>query len=380
MASRAEAVGVGRLAPVATNVHLPVRVSPPDNVSDAGSLITRMRHVLQRGASGIRLVYANWSNVDGRDVPGPDPITVSAKVVTDAEHDVVFSGSRHLRLEPGEAGISDPVDISGRAGLAFLTDTTVEPDPGGTVPLGSQTNADDGEGVAPGASAVVRPGTAHGYGPWQVLGDIGSAAGTAPTVLVTGDSNAVGFGDVRGSAYHLGWVQRALQPEFPTLNLAVSGATARGALSGPSRRRRRVLLQWARPRVAIAALGTNDLQQGGPGLVEMQDLLIEHWRDLAALGSRVLACTIPPVTTSGDGWRTLAGQTPTAGARVRAQVNDWLRSVPSPLAGVIDVAAALGAPASPSLWRPGFTRDGLHPNQTGHRVAAERVDPAFLRA
>ncbi|MCC2594363.1 SGNH/GDSL hydrolase family protein [Tessaracoccus sp. OS52] len=358
----------GGLRPVTGNVHLPVRSGPPDNLTDARSLTTRMRHELLVDASGLRFVFANWFNDLGRDSAGPNPITVGAEVV-EADSVVTFDGAPTITLAPGEARISDPLDVDLRRGARFFSVTTVSAPPGGRIPLGPQTDALDGEGVGSGTpdGGRFRASTAHGYGPWQILAPAPSTD-ASPTLLVTGDSNAVGFGDRRGEACHFGWVRRAFR--LPTVNLAVSGATARGTLGADSRRRRDELLRWTRPTLAVAALGTNDLQQGGPGLSEMQEILTAHWSELADRGMAVLACTLPPVTTSADGWHTVGGQSPTPGWEVREELNLWLRSRPGPLAGILDLAAALGTASSPHRWAPGLTADGLHPNPTGHAAAA----------
>lgn len=366
------------LQPAATNVHLPVRTGPPDNLTQAGVITTRMRHRLLQGASGLRLVYANWYNDGGRDRPGPDPITVGALLLAPGPVNLTFDSRPTATLAPGETRISDPVHLdlpSGSEG-EFFSVTTVSAAPLGRIPTGPQTDALAGEGVAPGSPRPDFPaGTAYGHAPWQILAPVPSdASRRLPTVLVTGDSNAVGFGDSRGEARHFGWVRRAF--DLPTLNLAVSGATAAGALTAESRRRRATLLRWVRPDVAVAALGTNDLQRGGPDLSAMQRVLTAHWRELADRGMTVFACTLPPVTTSTDGWRTSAGQAATPGWEVRERVNDWVRSRPGPLAGVLDLAAALRAPSSPHLWGPGLTDDGVHLSPAGHRLAAERVASA----
>ncbi|GAA4902317.1 SGNH/GDSL hydrolase family protein [Tessaracoccus lubricantis] len=349
--------------------HLPVRVAAPDNLSPAGSISTRLRHVLQRGVSGVRLVYANWSNQGGRDVPGPDAITISARLEAASTHVVTFGGSARVRLRPGETCISDRVEFSAGRGSSFHSVTSVVAEPGGLIPLGPQPNAVDGEVV----ESPTQTDSGHGYGPWQILAEADTGAPMVPTLLVTGDSNAVGFGDTRGTACHYGWVRRALESRFPTVNLAVSGATARGALDSSSRIRRDALLRWVSPTWAIAALGTNDLQQGGPTLVEMQEVLQRHWSDLGGLGVQVVGCTIPPVTVSVDGWRTANGQQPTPGAAERDALNAWIRSRPAPLAATLDLAAALCDPASPQRWRPGLTDDGLHPNRRGHATVARAV-------
>lgn len=354
------------LRPVGTNVHLLVRVAEPDNLTDgrATSITTTLHHEVLEDAAGLRLVFANRHNRLGHDEPGPDPIEVRAGLARPGGRSVPvrFDGGESVRLAPGAVVLSDPVRVVVTAGEVLTSRTTATVQAGGRIPLGPEPDVLAGEQVeASGPGAPPR----HGYGPWQVLGE---GAATAPVVFVAGDSNAVGFGDVRGSARHRGWVRRALEPSrIPHVNLSVSGATALGASTPDGLADRLTLLRWTDPTLAVAALGTNDLQGGGPDLPEMQRRLTALWRLLSGAGRPVVACTLPPVTLSSDGWRTTAGQRPDAGLAVRERVNDWVRTLPEPLTGFIDLAAAVGADGR---WLPGCTDDGVHLSAAGHAAAA----------
>lgn len=359
------------LRPVGTNVHLLVRVSEPDNITDGRttSVTTTLRHEVLEDAAELRLVFANRHNRLGHDEPGPDPIEVRARIARPGGRPVPvrFDGAESVLLAPGAVVLSDPVDVVVAAGEVLTSRTTATVQAGGRIPLGPEPDVVAGErieAVSPG------PPPRHGFAPWQVLGE---GAATAPVIVVAGDSNAVGFGDVRGSARHRGWVRRALEPSrIPHVNLSVSGATALGAATPDGLARRLSLLRWTDPTVAVAALGTNDLQGGGPDLPEMQWRLTAFWRLLGGPGRPVVACTLPPVTLSATGWRTTSGQRPDAGLAVREQVNDWLRTLPVPLTGVIDLASAVGDDGG--RWLPGCSDDGVHLSAAGHAAAARTAE------
>lgn len=259
--------------PVATNLHLPVRVRPPHHLSTVPVLTTRMRHRLQRDASGLRLVYGGWYDDLGEVRRAPTELRVSAFLELDATSEerigVTFNGRDHVRIRPGDAALSDPLPFDLASGHDFFSITTASAVDGTRLPLGPQTNALDGEGVTTGGPDLpIAPNTTYGYGPHLILGTP-QPDDAHPPVVIMGDSNAVGYGDIRGEACHLGWVRRAFDAATPVVNLAVSGITASGSRAPEARARQAALLRWVRPQRAISALGTNDLQQGGPDLTEI---------------------------------------------------------------------------------------------------------------
>ncbi|NEE04708.1 SGNH/GDSL hydrolase family protein [Phytoactinopolyspora halotolerans] len=378
--------GTGPWEPLAGPVHLPVRVGPPNNLSDGHltGLTSVFRHVMWRDAAGFRLAFANWHNDGGREADPPNPITVSAAVRSErgTEVSVRFAGATRIRIAPGGSVVSDAVPLALPRGALLVSRVSVTVGPGEVIPLGPQTDGAGGmEGVTFRAGVPldrVPANTAYGYAPWAVLGETGvgdGAGGPAARAvgLIVGDSNGAGYGDVRGAACHRGWVSRAFDGRIGYLNISLSGATVQGTLSPEGMRRRLALAAYVRPSFVIAALGTNDLQGGGVSGAAMADRLVAHWRRLAARGQIVHACTIPPVTSSDDGWTSEEGQLPDAGWRERAEVNAWIRTVPEPLTGVIDVAAAVESGRRPAVWKRGYTADGVHMNATGHAAVAAVV-------
>jgi hypothetical protein len=45
-------------------------------------------------------------------------------------------------------------------------------------------------------------------------------------------------------------------------------------------------------------------------------------------------------------------------------INDWIRTCPAPLAGVIDFADMLMSARNSNRWKTGYTEDGIHPDTT----------------
>lgn len=371
------------LVPIASTTHQPVRVGDGRNLSDGTTqtLSTLFTHELLRPAASIRLVFANWYNTDGDSLPGTDPIRVSAEVRAGGILPVTFDGRDHIRIEPGATVLSDPVplDPHGGAGadrMLLSTCTVVSVGPGGRFPLGSSTDASSGEGVAAGdlRGRPVPTASAYGYGPWQVLAEAPEA--DSALLLVVGDSNGVGFGDRRGGAEHFGWVRRRFDGRCDVMNISVSGARLENSMTASQLALRLAQVQWSSPTTVLTALGTNDIRCGVPGVAEVRERMLNHWGVLATVAPCLIATTVPPATTSTDGWRTLEAQRLDHGNDTRRIINDWLRTVPAPLDAVFDLAAAVEA--EPGLWRPGMTEDGVHPSPEGHAaIAAAARDFSF---
>lgn len=363
------------LVPIASTTHQPVRVGDGRNLSDGTTqtLSTLFTHELLRPADSIRLVFANWYNTDGDSLPGTDPIRVRAEVRAGGILPVTFDGRDHVRIEPGETVLSDPVPLDPHGGVGtdrmrLSTCTVVSVARGGRFPLGSSTDASSGEGVAVGdlRGRAVPTASVYGYGPWQLLAE-GPTAGSL--LLVVGDSNGVGFGDRRGGAEHFGWVRRRFDGRSDVMNISVSGARLENSMTPAQLALRLAQVQWSLPTTVITALGTNDIRCGGPGVEEVRERMLNHWGVLATVAPHLIATTVPPATTSIDGWHTLEGQRLDHGNATRLIINDWLRTVPAPLDAVFDLAAAVEA--EPGLWRPRLTEDGVHPSPEGHAAIAE---------
>jgi hypothetical protein len=68
-------------------------------------------------------------------------------------------------------------------------------------------------------------------------------------------------------------------------------------------------------------------------------------------------------------------QTPAATEANRVSLNTWLRTVPSPLTGVVEIADVFETARNSGLWKVNgtanyYTTDGIHPSALGHTDAA----------
>lgn len=171
-----------------------------------------------------------------------------------------------------------------------------------------------------------------------------TARGSAPVVLVVGDSLSAEYGLARGS----GWVallEQRLQRQRPgarVVNASVSGDTTAGGRS-----RLPPLLERHRPDIVILELGGNDALRGLPLTTTRNNLraMIRACRDA---GARVLLLGMDMPPNYGERYR----------MEFRAVYADLAREektalVPFFLAGVADIPDAARY----------FQADRIHPNE-----------------
>ena len=147
------------------------------------------------------------------------------------------------------------------------------------------------------------------------------------------------------------FIERAMRNVIPTMNLARSSDELSFYLSQNAGRR---LLLSGFVSHTIDQYGTNDIYTGNVSLSDLQTTAAQVWNQYIGIGIKVFATTLPPRSTSTDGWATIDNQTifePTKDA-IRIAYNSWLLSnwQSLGLSGVIDIASAVSAPLNPSLW------------------------------
>lgn len=171
-----------------------------------------------------------------------------------------------------------------------------------------------------------------------------TARGSAPVILVVGDSLSAEYGLARGS----GWVallEQRLQRQRPgarVVNASVSGDTTAGGRS-----RLPALLERHRPDIVILELGGNDALRGLP-LTTTRDNLRAMIRASRDAGARVLLLGMDMPPNYGERYRM---EFRTAYADLAREEKTAL--VPFFLAGVADIPDAARY----------FQADRIHPNE-----------------
>lgn len=284
-------------------------------------------------------------------------------------------------IETGSASnLWCPGDIS-TSGIDFVVNyatTGAIPTPGGALdPVDSgftnQTNASAGTSM-----------------PMPVAVFAGIDPIKAPLVLgLVGDSSVFGFNDTP-VLERLGWAGRASE-RYSWMKSAQSGSQAAHFNSSHAFRD----VQLAMCDAVIVTFGGNELSNS-KSLATIQSDFATLWKTLRALGPRVWATTVMPITTSSDSFATVANQTALNGSfgtagTTYANLMKWLRDGAPlasngqnyragqpghPLSGILDHTPAVVDPTSPWKWRaPGYTADGAHPTALGAQIVASWARP-----
>jgi hypothetical protein len=184
---------------------------------------------------------------------------------------------------------------------------------------------------------------------------------TAPSVLIVGDSIALGKGDVLDLSGDQGIVARTTGPGFGYFNAAVDGEKASDFVSNHTQR----LLAAPFCTHVFVNYGRNDIYLGGDSAATVEGNLTTIYGYFST--KTVKQLTLVPDTTSSDSWVTTANQTVVTGETARATVNSDLRSSFHPAGGISDTGAVLETStkwiATSGIARTG---DGIHPNNLGY--------------
>lgn len=295
---------------------------------------------------------------------------------------VLFDGSATATILPGASLLSDPVEVS-VAAFADLTVTFYLPEP--TRPAGRLTAVRIGSG----RRSVVDSDRLERR--QSVITAVLAERETAPAAVI------VGFGDslTEGNSTTLGanqsWPQQlgrrleALCPgAYVVVNAGIGGNTVVSPGSTPTALARldRDVLSLPGVTHLILLEGLNDVRQKGAGRDRpgaTAEAVIGGYRQISARlrmhGISTLGATLTPVLAGPLREPTIDG--PTTDEK-RHALNAFIRS-DGAFDGVVDFETAIWDPEHRENIRPGAHReDGYHPNDEGHRLMAEGVDPAVF--
>lgn len=284
-----------------------------------------------------------------------------------------FNGQRTAVLDPNGALISDPVprrvtplgDIIVRtyadAGSGnVLKANVLQGDGTSTIYGGTWTGASTG--IADYVDSVSPPATEttsyFGVGPNCIIG-----RSQSPCLIAYGDSITEG-----GYITNLrSWVAESfgrsstyvsnVGAEANILQLSKGGTRATDFHTFFHKNR---FLEFGD--VAIVAMGANDVNTALT-FAQIQAALLSMWNSFANRLMPIWACTITPRSTSTDSWATTGNQTAQYLSTINS-LNDWIRTLPAPITGVIDLSDAMSTSRNSGIWKAGYTSDGLHPNLT----------------
>lgn len=365
----------------------------------------------------LRFCFSNWVtmlNWSESEAPVGQSCTIKAAIEIPqgggtASFPIWFAGQRSAALDDGAEIWSDPVGVEVPASTMFWVRVLYTAGGSGTqYPQANiYSTADDswqsGDSVD-GSGALSSENIGQGlYRPTVISG---TPVERAPQVIIIGDERAMGNS---AAPVSVSYFDIAFNGAYVSVNLAADQDRASWFTTDHAYRGRFI----AGCDYAIETYGGKDLDDSD-GLTAIQASRIAIWELCKQRGLAVYADTVPPYTTSTDGWTTTTNQTRAWGANepVRVQLNQWVRggapmvngvavtpgtsgavlagAASHPLAGTIDDAAAVetqvyqyGAGTDSGIWQVGsgatpLTGNGYGLNLAGCHVAAATVPLAEL--
>lgn len=355
------------------------------SLSTAGANVcanTRRSHTLVQATSSLVLDYVNFWDNTGKENSGVNPITVRAAIEYPAGTftPVLFAGARDVVIPIDGIVASDPVTVSIPKGAQFWTRTLVSTAANQQYPIMGPSVTADGDGVIIGTtysdlttSGTIAASNGYGYVPSGIR--IPPASQNLLRVLGAGDSIMFGTGDSPETIMN-GWWARAFDASTFNSRICYGSERALDFAQPWGRRRRTPLIRGAN--LAISNYGINDLSNSS-SVARLKADLTTVWRILGAAGLPVFQTTITPHPTSTDNWTTVAGQTVAFFETNRTTINDWIRTIPAGLTGVIDVADVTETARNSGKWKTDevtanyYTTDGTHPSAAAHAAIAAQV-------
>lgn len=346
----------------------------------------RTKHEALCNCHTLRLVYGNFhTDDDPTRLTALSDYTINCTVeVSGRFYNVTFGGKKTITVQPSGKVVSDPIGVEFTKGQTFYVRQHIVVATSGKFPLGLTGLVANGEGMLAGdqttAATYTAPTDANSFAPlalyatpnakgFKVVACIGDSISTG-----AGHTNVAVEGHIPGE---VGFMQiAAMRAGYGYASLGMNGQRTDGFVQY-KRLNRMVLVKDCD--IAICNYGTNDLANQ-VALQTIKDNLLDIWAALTSRGIKVYQTTITPHTTSTDAWTTTTNQTPTNASTAggagtdRTLLNDWIRTIPSAnLVGIIEVADVVESSRNSGLWKPGYTTDGIHPNNTGHTDIANVI-------
>jgi lysophospholipase L1-like esterase len=339
----------------------------------------KSRHRLSRTVTGIKLVYGNFRAFGGETIGSAVTYTAGIEYPSGTLTQVTFNGgSPSVSIPAGGYVVSDPLMLDFTA-LDYMWVRTCQ-----TTQSTSDTSFVNlvatsafGEGSAFGvdrsvSSTITASDGSLIAGPQAILGCSGSV--WVPSVALVGDSITNGDGDT--AERQRGYAVMALNDEMGYVSVTRASETA-AMFQGTGRMRRLRLLESCSH--AIVMYGTNDIFGSSSSATTTQNYVLNMGNALRRLGIKAYVCTLPPNTTSTDGWTTETNQTVDATKEGnRTSFNTWAKTTSwdwteaRPYVGYFDVGVTVQGAAS-GKWAANLTADGTHPNSTATALMAAAV-------
>lgn len=290
-----------------------------------------------------------------------------------------FDGAAQMTIPPGGFALSDPLVVAVPA-YAELTVSAYLPDVSRPAVRLGPVRIAAGD-VAPADDAPLLRGQG-------VVSAVLAERPTAPAAVIVAVGDSITEGGSTTLGAHLAWphqlgrrLEETCPGDFVVVNAGIGGNMVAADGRSPSlvsRLERDVLAMPGVTHVVLMA-GLNDVRQKGlardrpgAGVDEVAAGYRQAAQALQARHIKVVGGVLTPILASPVAEPAIPG--PTTEDK-RRSLNALIRQG-GIFDGVIDFEAALDDVARPGRIRPGAHReDGYHPNDEGHRLMAEAIDP-----
>jgi lysophospholipase L1-like esterase len=310
---------------------------------------------------GLQFHFGNWNLTNGGnsgagEVDGLNPITI--KVYCYQFGYLTFNGQSSVTLEGGASIKSDPLPVFHTpTGPTYALAVNVSVATlGQKWPLGYQTRPSAQEGHKEGPDESFGGYSLDGsaaFAPFAVTGTL-VVPRTYASVAVFGDSIYAGVGETEELG--LGWPLRGLDSIGASwVRCAVGGGKMDTLFNITTANYHRAygLTHMSGIQVALCGFGANDLF-GFDTFETAKAAYLSFWTALALMGMRVVASTVLPRNEFDDTRKA-----------IRVQINDWIRTTPTPLSGYVEAADLAETGRNSNVWKTGYSGDGVHPSSAG---------------
>jgi lysophospholipase L1-like esterase len=354
------------------------RVHPFANVT-----LREIVHI-SNGGSQVRIRFSNEFGVDPLTIGGAHVAvsTGGAAIKDGTDRAITFSGASTVRIPPGAAMYSDPVDLtvvplSDVAVSFYLPSQIMRAE---TAHLFSDQDNFVADGNQCGAASLSQPTTLSS---WYFLSGVDVPAVQGSRAIVTlGDSITDGAASTKNVNRRWPDVLAAKLKQTPglenvsVLNVGIGGNRVLNEGAGPSAVSRidRDVLAQDGVRYVIFLESINDIGRlarlSGPedeitaamlegGIKQIADAAHQH-------GLKIFGATLTPY--GGAGYSSAVGE------QVRTDVNNWIRNS-GVFDGVIDFDRITGDSQNPGRYNPAYdSGDHLHPSDAGYKAMGDGID------
>lgn len=327
-------------------------IAASNSTSTNTSITYRTGKYFPQYTRNIRLVYGNfgYTSLLVQTPPG-NSITVEGALEYNG-HTVqaTFNNGQDISttISNGGVAVSDPIGIDVPSGQEAFVRTYVSQS--GNYNLffygGQSDTFTNGSNVVTGTGSLSSGGTgAFNYGPIGVLGD--TWPNDSRAFYLAGDSLLFGTNDQypnQGPLGQLGHITRGLGVLNPPImnswvQTGVGSTNTAERLAQYNTTAMILAMDWCD--YAIYEGGTNDLANS---VATIQANYIAYWTVLVNHGLKVYQTTLQPSSvTSTDGFNSTTNQTKSVNDATRVTINNWIRTIPFPLSGYIEVANTIEA-------------------------------------